>query len=178
MIDASHRFGWKPELHLGVFRSLTTMMVLVSQDAWSSEDRQRFMKFCTSRGYAPVYYPGMPDSEINKFISLPDPVYAQGVRLLLEDAQAFHAKTPFNLEPVPDDRPYFELFLEWSRLNEIQQSLGDKWEGMAEAGLLVPLLFAGVTVCSLLLIGVPMLPYFRRIQNPFSVLLYLSLIHI
>ena len=174
VIDASQRLGWKPELHLGVFRSLTTMMVLVSRDAWSYEDRQRFMKFCNSRGYAPVYYPGMPDSEINKFISLPDPVYAQGVRLLLEDAQAFHAKTPFNLEPVSDNRPYFELFLEWSRLNEIQQSLGDKWEGLAEAGLLVPLLFAGVTVCSLLLIGVPMLPHFRRIQNPFSVLLYFS----
>ena len=117
VIDASHRLGWKPELHLGVFRSLTTMMVLVSRDAWSSEDRQRFMKFCYSRGYAPVYYPEMPDSEMNKFIHLPDPVYAQGVKLLLEDAQAFHAKTPFNLEPVSDDRPYFELFLELSLIH-------------------------------------------------------------
>ena len=75
---------------------------------------------------------------------------------------------------MSDDRPYFELFLDWSRLNEIQQSLGNKWEGLAEAGLLVPLLFAGVTVFSLLLIGVPMVPQFRRIQNPFSVLMYFS----
>ncbi len=174
VIDASHSLGWKPELHLGVFRSLTTMMVLVSRDVWSTEDSQRFIKFCHSKGYAPVYYPGMLDGEMNKFIPLPEPVYSQSLKLLFEDAQAFHAKTPFNLEPLSDDRPYFELFLDWSRLNEIQQSLGNKWEGLAEAGLLVPLLFAGVTVFSLLLIGVPMVPQFRRIQNPFSVLMYFS----
>ena len=172
VIDATRGLGLHPEQRLGVFRTLSTMMILVSRESWSPEDRRRFIEFCRDRGYAAVYYPGMPDREMNQGIPLPEPVYARGVQQLLFDAEAFHQQTPFDLEPVSDDRPYFELFLDWSRLDEIHQSLGGKWEGLAEAGLLVPLLFAGVSLCSLLLIGVPILPHFRRTANPFSMLLY------
>ena len=88
----------------------------------------------------------MPETERNTGIRLPEPVYSQGVQELLADPPAFHARTPFNLEPVSDDRPYFDLFLNWSRLHEIRKNLDSKWEGLVEAGLLVPLLFTVVSL--------------------------------
>jgi hypothetical protein len=116
----------------------------------------------------------MPETERNSVIQLQEPVYAQGVRELLADTPAFHASTPFDLQPVTDDRPYFELFLDWNRLDDIRKSLGGKWEGLVEAGLLVPLLFAAVSLSALLLIGVPILPHLRKMENTILVLLYFA----
>ena len=174
VIEALRRQGWHPDRRLGVFRTLSTLMVLVSREAWTPKESGRFREFCLSRGFAPVYYPGMSEIEWNSVIQLQEPVYAQGVRELLADPQAFHARTPFDLQPVSDDRPYFDLFLDWYRLDDIRRSLGGKWEGMVEAGLLVPLLFAAVSLSALLLIGLPILPHLRRMKNTISVLLYFA----
>ena len=174
VITAMRRQGWKPDQRLGVFRTLSTLMVLVSREAWTPKESSRFREFCLSRGFAPVYYPDMPETERNSVIQLQEPVYAQGVRELLADPPAFHARTPFDLQPVTDDRPYFELFLDWNRLDDIRKSLGGKWEGLVEAGLLVPLLFAAVSLSALLLIGIPILPHLRRMENTISVLLYFA----
>ena len=174
VIEALQNQGWKPERRLGVFRTLSTLMVLVSREAWTPDDRRRFREFCLSRGFAPVYYPDMPETERNRVIQLQEPVYAKGVQELLEDTVSFHAKTPFDLQPVSDDRPYFDLFLNWYRLDDIRKSLGGKWEGLVEAGLLVPLLFSTMSLSALLLIGIPILPHLRRMENAISVLLYFA----
>ncbi len=174
VIEVMRLKGWQAEQKLGVFRSLSTLMVLVSREAWTPEDSKRFSEFCLSRGFAPVYHPGMLETERNTGIRLPVPVYTQGVQELLADPPAFHARTPFNLEPVSDDRPYFDLFLNWSRLHEIRKNLDGKWEGLVEAGLLVPLLFAAVSLSSLLLIGIPVLPHLRKLENAIPILLYFA----
>ena len=162
-IAALEQRGWPAEEHLGVFRTLSTLMVVISHEPWSLEVRQRFREFCRSRGYAPGYYPGMLPAEANQGIRLPEPVYAKGVRQLLEDAARFHDASAFALEPLSDDRPYFYLFLKWSRLSEIHAGFGRKWEGVVEAGLLVPLLFGAVSVLGFLLIGTPLLRHRRLV---------------
>ena len=45
---------------------------------------------------------------------------------------------------------------------------------MVEAGLLVPLLFAAVSLSSLLLIGIPVLPLLRKLENAIAILLYFA----
>ena len=154
--------GWPAKEHLGVFRTLSTLMVVISRESWSVDVQQRFREFCRSRGYAPVYFPGMSSAEANQGIRLPEPVYAAGVRQLLEDSARFHQASAFALEPLAEDRPYFYLFLKWSRLSEIHAGFGRKWEGVVEAGLLVPLLFGVVSMLGFLLIGTPLLRH-RRI---------------
>jgi len=64
-------------------------MVLVSREAWTPKESSRFREFCLSRGFAPVYYPDMPETERNSVIQLQEPVYALGVRELLADPQLF-----------------------------------------------------------------------------------------
>ena len=159
LIGALEEKGWNPEKQLGIFRTLSTLMVFVSEKPWTEEDRQRFRDFLQLRGYAPVFYPGMPESEKNTNIRLPEPVYALAVESLLENPDRFHQQTPFDLKPVTDYRPYFDLFLKWSRLDEIDRSLGGKWEGLIEAGLLVPLLFFILMLISFVFILLPLLPH-------------------
>ena len=85
-------------------------MLVVSREPWSSETQERFRKFCRSRGYAPVYFPGMSADKKNQGIRLPEPVYATGVQQLLEDSDRFYQTFAFDLEPLPEDRPYLISF--------------------------------------------------------------------
>ena len=160
-IAALEQRGWPAEEHLGVFRTLSTLLVVISHEPWSLQTRERFRKFCRNRGYAPVYYPGISSAELNQGIRLPTPIYAEGVQQLLEDAAGFHHASAFDLEPLSDDRPFFYLFLKWSKLTEIHAGFGWKWEGVVEAGLLVPLLFGVVSMLGFLLIGMPLLRHHR-----------------
>lgn len=172
VIKALQSRGWNPETRIGLFRTLSTLMLFVSEKPWSMEDRHRFQSFCNLRGYAPVFYPGMTESERNTNIRLPEPVYALAFQPLLRNPDLFHAETPFDLKPVLDDRPYFDLFLKWSRLQEIRQSLGGKWEGLAEAGLLVPLLFLALCLISIVFIVIPMLPHLGQIKDQAPLMIY------
>jgi hypothetical protein len=70
VIEALRRQGWHPDRRLGVFRTLSTLMVLVSREAWTPKESGRFREFCLSRGFAPVYYPGMSEIEWNSVIQL------------------------------------------------------------------------------------------------------------
>jgi len=172
VIGALEEKGWNPEKQLGIFRTLSTLMVFVSEKPWTEEDRQRFRDFLQLRGYAPVFYPGMPESEKNTNIRLPEPVYALAVESLLENPDRFHQQTPFDLKPVTDDRPYFDLFLKWSRLDEIDRSLGGKWEGLIEAGLLVPLLFFILMLISFVFILLPLLPHPGQFREQAPLMIY------
>jgi hypothetical protein len=165
VIAVLEKRGWTAKEHLGVFRTLSTLMLVVSREPWSSETQERFRKFCRSRGYAPVYFPGMSADKKNQGIRLPEPVYATGVQQLLEDSDRFYQTFAFDLEPLPEDRPYFNLFLKWSKLSEIYAGLGRKPEGVIEAGLLVPLLFGAVSVLGFLLIGTPLLLHRRIVRQ-------------
>ena len=172
LLDAMRQRGWDPEDHLGVFRTLNTLMVFASKKPWTADDVGRFRIFCDKMGYSPVYFPGMRKTEMNRRIRLPEPVYAQAVEKLLKQHKPDFSDSPFKLNPLDDDRPYFYLFLDWTKLKQSYDSLGGKWEGMVEAGMLVPLLLAAVILFSVFFIAPPLLVNYRKLRLQIPGLLY------
>ncbi len=167
LIAAMENLGWQPSRQLGVFRTISTLMIVGSARKWSDADKQRFIEFCEKRGYAPVYYPDMKEEDANQINRFAKPIYADAVRQLLHDAAAFHQQSLFDLTPVSDDKPFFYNFLRWDRLSETYEILGRKWEGLVEGGLLLPLLFLQVLLIVFILLFVPFLVH-RRTKSLFS----------
>ncbi|MBU2644625.1 hypothetical protein KKI24_07955 [bacterium] len=158
LIEAMKRLGWRPEKHLGIFRTVSTIMMLVSQAEWDTGQKKMLRAVCAELGYTPVYYPGMPMAEANQTNRFEQPVYALAAReLLQDDPTPFFERQVFDIRPVPDNRPFFYHFLKPARLLETLALFDHKWEALLEAGLLLPLLFAGVLLLAGILIVLPLL---------------------
>ncbi len=157
LITAMKHQRWDPSEHLGVFRSISTLMTVVSAREWSPIDKMRFKQFCEHRDFTLVYYPGMEMREANLVNKFPSPLYAKAVRQLIYNPTQFYQTSLFNITPVTDDNPFFYHFLRWDHLEKIYETLGRKWEGLLENGLLIPFLLLQVGCIALLLILGPLL---------------------
>lgn len=148
--------GLKPDLHLGVFRTVSTLGVAVSAVPWTEEDREAFRLFCSERSYDAVYYPGMDPGLANSMNRFKQPVYASGVRDIMFHREAFQDKTIFKLEPVTDNKPYFYDFLKLSRFQDFYNAYDGKWEALIETSLLLPVLFVFVLIPASVLLIIPL----------------------
>jgi hypothetical protein len=153
--EAMRELGWEPAHHLAIFRTISTMVFLVSKQKWQNEFSSLIQKYCEKMGYTPVYYPGMQITTANLSNRLPNPIYAKAIRSLLTSPEKFLENSVFKLDPVYDNQPFFYYFLKWNHLVEIWQLFGYKWEALVEIGLLVPMAFVLVGGMALLLIGFP-----------------------
>jgi hypothetical protein len=163
LIESMNRMGWRPEKHLGIFRTVSTIMILVSESEWKHMHKATFLRLCTELGYTPVYYPDMPLTEANRTNRFERPIYAAATRkMLLADPEPFFDQQVFDIRPVWDDRPFFYNFLRPTRLKETLTIFDHKWEALLEAGLLLPLLFVIVLVLAGVLIVLPLLMTFSK----------------
>ncbi len=149
--------GWDSPNHLGIFRTISTMMILVSAQKWSEDDKKTFRDFCNSQGHAMVYYPGIQPNEINQENRFNIPVYALAVDHIFSDSVGFLRDNIFDVKPVFDDKPFFYHFLRFKYLPEIYHSFDKKWEALIETGLLLPLIFVMVGVLALVFVVVPLI---------------------
>jgi hypothetical protein len=104
-------------------RSSTMVLVLAKRDPFVAFDLETARTFCADRGLELAWYPGMDPAEANSRIRLPEPWYHRGARDLLgagsaEDAEeaGMSGRYPFDIEPVGDDRPYFDATFELTEL--------------------------------------------------------------
>lgn len=148
--------GLKPDQHLGVFRTVSTLGGIVSAGPWTDQEREAFQLFCSNRSYDTVYYPGMDPGLANSMNRFKQPVYASGVRDILFDREAFEEENLFKLEPVTDNRPYFSDFLKLSRLPDFYEAYDGKWEALIETSLLLPVLFVFVLIPASVLLIIPL----------------------
>jgi hypothetical protein len=157
LISSMEELGWNPSKQLGIFRTISTIMVLVSAQGWTHEQQLQFRKFTEIRGFTPVYYPGMPTDSANRFNRFSSPIYADAVRSLLTEREPFYKNSLYDLRPVVDDNPFFYDFIRFNKLRETYESLDRKWEGLLEGGLLLPLLLLQIVLMVGLFIALPLL---------------------
>ncbi len=167
LIEVMKRRGWNPAQQLGVFRTVSTFMILVSAQEWTPEQQILFREFCEQRGFTPVYYPGMPPDMTNQSNRFSTPIYATPIWQMLESDKTFHQQSLYDLSPVEDDQPFFYDFLKWSKLRETYEHMGYRWDGLVEGGLLLPFLLLQLLGITSLLIGLPLL-VFRRSRKLLS----------
>ena len=164
-IEALERMGVsEPERRLALVRSWSSVALLVKNGTFSDRDISRLQEFCRKRSFDLAYYPGMPESEANRYNLLDEPYLFAGARALLSSARhAYVADYKFNLEIPTDDRPYFFHFFKWQVLPEFLSIRQRGGAGLIEWGylLLVATLFQAV-LAGLILIVLPILVLKRR----------------
>ncbi len=155
LVKVMNNLGMDPGSHLGVFRTISTLMFVVSAKPWEDEHRSRFREFCDNMGYTPVYYPEMDQKEVNRNNQFSRPIYADTLYQVLNSPQQLYEKSIFNLEPVTDEKPYFNHFLKLNRIRETYFLFDEKWEALVEGGLLLPIIFCVIFILACLMIVVP-----------------------
>jgi len=153
-----------PGDHLIAFRTMQTMMVLVSNQPFSDADLGAVRDFCESRGYDLVHLRGMKPEEANRHNRLPEPETYETVRQMLQAPDAFAAQYDYDITPPTDDHPFFFHFFKWGQARAVLQMLGKVWLPFGGAGyfvLLILLLLA--LLASLLFI---LAPLFARRRTP------------
>jgi len=153
-----------PERQLAVIRSWKTATLLVRPGGFSETDIAALRRFCQSRSFDPVYFPGIRPDEVNRFHRLAEPVFHQGVLALLgPDSEQFLRDYRFDVAPVGDDRPFFNSFSKWSALPELLRLPAGSGLGQIDWGYWVLLAtLAQAVLLSLLLILLPLWLLRRR----------------
>lgn len=154
----------QPGQHLALIRSWQTSTLLIKNGILTPQDINKLKTFCRDRSFDTVYYPGIQQSESNRFNQLQDNWFYLGSQALLGNEQRnFIDNYKFNLQPPTDDRPYFFHFFKWKTLPEIFHLRGRGGIPLADSSYLV--LFATLIqaiVASLVLIFLPIWIYRRR----------------
>jgi hypothetical protein len=175
-----------PETHLLIYRSVNTFHILFKKTPLTYEDIVKFKGFCEKLLFDMIYYPGIKESETNRFNRFDRPIYYLSVIEVIDrkKRRVFLEDYLFDVKPVSDDRPFFNYFFKTSKIKEIYNSMGKKWEPLIEGGYLIPLILLQSTFASLFLILLPLI-FFKKwkphkIEIPkrlyFPPLIYFSLI--
>jgi len=159
VINALKQAGVRhPGLQIAMIRGWQTSTLIVKNGALSAEEIGRLKQFCNERSFDPVYYPGISESEVNRFNIQQQPyLYQAAVALLGDKSQAFIDAYKFNIEPATDNKPYLFHFFKWQTLPEILSLLGGSGNFLLESGYL--LLIAALSqaiLASLLLVALPL----------------------
>lgn len=159
VINALKKTGVRqPGQQMAMIRGWQTSTLIVKNGIMSADEIARLKQFCDERSFDPVYYPGIAESEVNRFNIQHQPyLYQAAVALLGDNSQAFIDAYKFHIEPATDDRPYLFHFFKWRTLPEIRSLLGSGGNFLLESGylLLIAALLQAI-VASLALIALPL----------------------
>jgi spermidine synthase len=152
----------QPERRLVAIRSWSTLLLLVKNGEFTSEEIEAVRSFCRQQQFDLVYYPGIQEAGANRYNVYPEPLYYRAFQdLLFGDRARFYADYAYDVSPTTDDRPFFFHFFKWSQTPEILQTFGKIWQPFGGSGyfVLVALLILAL-LASAILILLPLL--FRR----------------
>ena len=153
--EAFKRSGKAAERHLLAIRSWGTFSLFVKKDEIVPAEIEALKRFCEKWRFDLVYYPGMLPEEANRYNRFPAPIYFTAVQSLLRQGKEFWASYPFDLSPPTDDRPFFHHLFRLSHWEEFYRLAGEKWQILAEGGVLLPLVFLQAFFLSFFFILLP-----------------------
>jgi SAM-dependent methyltransferase len=155
----------QPGQQIIMIRGWQTSTLIVKNGVISADEISRLKQFCDERSFDPVYYPGISESEVNRFNVQQQPyLYEAAVALLSDNSQSFIDAYKFNIEAATDDKPYLFHFFKWQTLPEIWSLLNTGGSFLLESGyLLLIAALAQAILASLLLIALPLWLWKRKL---------------
>ncbi|MFB6346614.1 MAG: hypothetical protein ABEK50_12720 [bacterium] len=141
MIQAARESGiYNPAGHLAVVRSWNTLTAVLSKSPLKRGEVRSLESFAATRSFDSVYYPGIAEGDVNKYIKLREPIFYESTLKLFESPELFYDSYLYSIRPATDNRPYFGHYFKWSSLNRLVEQLGNETIRYVEWGYLVLLL--------------------------------------
>ena len=150
-----------PEEHIVVFRSLSTLNLLVGNKPFNPQQLSVIRHFCSEMGFDIVYVAGVDPGEVNKYNRFPDPIYYNIVKEIINNKEEFYRNYLFDISPTTDEKPFFFNFFKGNRIIETYNNLDKKWQPLIEGGFLVYLVLVQALILSTIFILIPL----QRIEN-------------
>jgi len=152
-----------PGRHMAAIRSFQTFTLLVKESPFLQQDITAVKNFCDRLGFDVVFFPGIAQTDLNRYNVLPREVYNEAFTSILSpsERESYLAEYSYDISPPSDDRPFFFHFFKWSQVPNIWRTLGKTWQPFGGAGyLIVTALLLAAVLASALLILLPL--YLRR----------------
>ncbi len=150
-----------------VYRSIQTVTALVKPAGWTEQQLTLARDVLEQRRFDLVWAPGIRPEQVNRFNRLPDPIFYQTVRAVLETSNrdSFYADYGYNIEPTRDNQPFFFHFFTWQQTPQVLSTLGRTWQPFGGSGyflllamLVLVLALSGGLILFPLLLGKRSLP--------------------
>ena len=157
----------EPERHLAVIRTWGTFTLLLKRTPLSEAEIRRMEDFCKGERFDTVYFPGITQSQANRYNRFSRPIYFEMVQNLLSEAgrKGLVREYLFDLRPATDDNPFFFNFFRFKKIVPLYRAMHKKWQPFVEGGYLVPVVLIQAIIASAFLILLPLV--FRR-RDSFS----------
>ncbi|MBI1969441.1 hypothetical protein HYS48_01990 [Candidatus Woesearchaeota archaeon] len=152
-----------------LFRSWTTVTLLLSKQPLDEKQLQRIKNFTDSNRFDLIYFPG--NFTPNIYGKFPEPYYYDAIQGILQNGTAFYQDYLFDVTPVTDDRPFYFNFFKWSKVKKLFSIIGTKWQPFQDSGFLMLFLLIQAVLLAIIFILLP-LKVFRKEQVRKSSLLY------
>jgi hypothetical protein len=148
-----------PTSHIMALRSWGTITIFIKKSPFTQEESKALQEFSRERLFDLVYYPGIKKSETNLYNKHPEPIYHNFISQLLDRRQRekVYKDYLFRVNPVTDDRPFFDNFFKLSKIQKTHAALGNKLLPFLQGEPLVILLVIQAMIAAFLLI---LLPFF------------------
>ncbi len=152
-----------PGRRLILIRSWQTSTLLIKNGEFEDREIAALKRFAAERAFDVAWYPGIGDSEVNRYNVLRQPYYFLAASALLGPRRdAFYRDYKYEIRPTYDDRPHFFHFFKWRVFPEIMALRARGGMPLLEIGyLILAATLIKAIIASAVLIVLP-LTYLRR----------------
>lgn len=128
-----------PSSHMVSFRTYLTITTLLKRTPFVNEEIEELKEICRVLHFDLVHYPGMAESEANRYNRFEEPLYYSAFKRIFdpEDREDYLEGSFFRLDAATDEKPFFNDFLKLERVPDLRDALGRVWNPYLEGGLLV-----------------------------------------
>jgi hypothetical protein len=155
-----------------ILRNWSTGTILVKRTPFNAEELEILKSFCHNMFFDFVYYPGITETESNRYNIVEDSMYYSSIQKLFTDPKFVKKNYIFNVRAATDNQPYFHYFFKLSKIPELFRTTGKKWLFVVEGGYIVlSVTFVSTLILSYIFIGGPGLFLRRKLRSKRSTIL-------
>jgi len=144
---------------IAMFRSWTTVTLLLSKKELNQNNIEKIKNFTEKNKFDIIYLPSafVP----NKNLKFKEPYYYNSIQNLLQNKNEFYKKYIFDVKAVGDNKPFYFNFFKISKLKELQNLIGQKFNPLFDSGFLLFFMLLQAIILALIFILLP-IKFFNR----------------
>jgi hypothetical protein len=158
-----------PQDHLALIRNFDTFTLLISETAL---DAPGLIEFARSRNFDLVFQRGVDPGMVNRYHVFPKPFHYLEINRLFnawKDGRQneFFSSYLLDVRPQSDRRPFPGRFMKWPRLQELYESLGNRFYALFLSGeVVIAVVFGEALILAIGLLVLPVVLITRKIDQP------------
>ena len=148
---------------IALFRSWTTVTLLVAKNDLNKNTLKKIKDFCEKNKFDIIYLPA--DFIPNKNLKFKEPYYFNSIKKLLKAQDKFYKEYMFDVSPVTDNKPFYFNFFKVSKVKELYNTIGQKWNIFFDSGFLLFFVLIQASFLALIFILFPIKFIKRKTKN-------------